>query len=390
MTKIKCSKCNEEIENNARFCPNCGKKIDKSEEKPDQKVKMIIFAFIVIVSIGIVVTALIYKNRDDVVNEVVVAESNQRDENKKQIEVIADFINIRKSRNINSEKLGKVRKGDIYTIISEENETSYKWVEIRTSNNIHGYIAGTSEYVKRLNITEDKKEEVQKPSNNNNNKNPNNTNKNNKQPKTDDNKSNNADNSKSDETIENIDAPINEPIVYSGFGDKIISNVKIPRGNYKAILTYNGKANFIVKLYENGSATYGDLLANEINSYQGVVVVKDGQNKAITDGILEVKSSGNWTVRFENVTGSILENSITGSGDVVTGWFAGDGKRKVVTMNYSGTANFIIKVFDQNGLHEIIANEIGAYNGQATFATSSKSKYYFEIASSGPWTISWE
>ena len=45
---------------------------------------MIIFAFIVIVSIGIVVTALIYKNRDDVVNEVVVAKSNQRDENKKQ------------------------------------------------------------------------------------------------------------------------------------------------------------------------------------------------------------------------------------------------------------------------------------------------------------------
>ena len=204
MTKIKCSKCNEEIENSARFCPNCGKKIGKSEEKPDQKVKMIIFAFIVIVSIGIVVTALIYKNRDDVVNEVVVAESNQRDENKKQIEVIADFINIRKSRNINSEKLGKVRKGDIYTIISEENETSYKWVEIRTSNNIHGYIAGTSEYVKRLNITEDKKEEVQKPSNNNNNKNTNNTNKNNKnnkQPKTDDNKSNSADNSKSEGSI---------------------------------------------------------------------------------------------------------------------------------------------------------------------------------------------
>ena len=34
MTKIKCSKCNEEIENSARFCPNCGKKIGKFEEKP--------------------------------------------------------------------------------------------------------------------------------------------------------------------------------------------------------------------------------------------------------------------------------------------------------------------------------------------------------------------
>ena len=181
-----------------------------------------------------------------------------------------------------------------------------------------------------------------------------------------------------------------KPIEFSGSGDKIISNVRIPRGTYKAVLSNNGRSNFIVKFYENSNDSYGDLLANEIGSYNGSVVIRDGGTSAITDGMLEVKSSGSWTIKFESISGTITENKVSGKGDVVTGWFKGNGKRNVATFTNSGSSNFIVRIYDEYGDRDLLVNEIGSYNGQATFTTSSSSRYYFEVVSSGNWTISWE
>lgn len=181
-----------------------------------------------------------------------------------------------------------------------------------------------------------------------------------------------------------------KPIEYSGSGDKIISNVNIPSGNYKAVLSNSGSSNFIVKFYENSNDSYGDLLANEIGSYNGSVVIREGGTTAITGGMLEVKSSGNWTIKFEKISGTISGKSISGSGDTVTGWFNGDGKRQVATFSNSGSSNFIVKVYNQYGDRDLLVNEIGSYNGQATFTTNSSGKYYYEVISSGSWTISWE
>lgn len=181
-----------------------------------------------------------------------------------------------------------------------------------------------------------------------------------------------------------------KPIEFSGSGDKIISNVNIPSGNYKATLTNNGKSNFIVKFYESSNDSYGDLLANEIGSYSGSVVIRDGETTAITNGMLEIKSSGSWTIKFERISGSINGKTISGKGDMVTGWFVGDGTRQVATFTNSGSSNFIVRVYDQYGNRDLLVNEIGSYNGQATFTTSSSSKYYFEVMSSGSWSIKWE
>lgn len=181
-----------------------------------------------------------------------------------------------------------------------------------------------------------------------------------------------------------------KPIEFSGSGDKIISDVNIPSGNYKAVLSNNGRSNFIVKFYESSNDSYGDLLANEIGTYNGSVVIRDGETTAINGGMLEVKSSGSWTIKFERISGTIDGKSISGSGDTVTGWFNGDGKRQVATFNNSGSSNFIVRVYNQYGDRDLLVNEIGSYNGQATFTTSSTGKYYYEVISSGSWTISWE
>ena len=181
-----------------------------------------------------------------------------------------------------------------------------------------------------------------------------------------------------------------KPIEFSGSGDKIISNVNIPRGVYKAVLSNSGAHNFIVELHKDDNDSYGDLLANEIGSYNGSVVIRDGETTPIVGGMLEIKSSGKWNIKFEQVSGTIQGKSVSGSGDVVTGWFKGDGKRQVVTLTNKGAHNFIVEVYDEYGNSDLLANEIGSYNGQVTFVSNDSSKYYFSVISSGNWTISWE
>lgn len=119
--------------------------------------------------------------------------SNERNANIPQIEIITDYINIRYDKDVNSNVIGEVYFGEIYDIISEDEESSYNWYEIETSNGIRGFIAGKSkdvEYVKELEVngvitneeetrkeeeTEEKKEEITaKPNINSNNNNSNN------------------------------------------------------------------------------------------------------------------------------------------------------------------------------------------------------------------------
>lgn len=80
-------------------------------------------------------------------------QSNKRDYTKKQLKVITDYINIRKEASPSSSKLGKVHKGDIYTILDE----FYNWYKIKTSNGKTGWISkGTNNevYVELLDYSE--------------------------------------------------------------------------------------------------------------------------------------------------------------------------------------------------------------------------------------------
>lgn len=155
-------------------------------------------------------------------------QTNDRNENVAQVEITTNYLNIRSSQSVDSEILGQVYKGEIYTIISENKESEHKWLEIETSNGIRGYISGIDSYIKRLNTTTNNEEPSQeetpptnnetpsnneKPSNNqntqkpSNNQKPNNSqkpnNNNNSNTNTNTNKPNNDNNSNNKLNIDN-------------------------------------------------------------------------------------------------------------------------------------------------------------------------------------------
>ena len=84
--------------------------------------------------------------------KIETRQTNTRDENVGQIEVMTEYINIREKKDVSSNVLGKVYKGEIYTIISEDVESSYHWFEIETTNGIKGFISGKDDYVKVLEV----------------------------------------------------------------------------------------------------------------------------------------------------------------------------------------------------------------------------------------------
>ena len=68
-------------------------------------------------------------------------QSNPVDKKKTQIEIKVKRINIRKEPSVDSEDLGDVYMGEVYTVLSHKDSEEYYWYHIKTSTNIEGYIA---------------------------------------------------------------------------------------------------------------------------------------------------------------------------------------------------------------------------------------------------------
>ena len=150
MTLINCRECAKEISDTSKRCIHCGAKIkkekikkEKNKEASKNKKKLILIILGIILIIGTIITIYFLLNNN-------VEQTNLRDDTKSQVEIITDYINIRENPNVSSDVLGKVYQGEIYTILSENNDSEYKWIEIETSNGIRGYISGVEDYVKRL------------------------------------------------------------------------------------------------------------------------------------------------------------------------------------------------------------------------------------------------
>jgi len=121
-----------------------------------KKKKIILIILLLMTVIGLSVL-IAYKNNDNSSEEEKVIQSNDRDEKKEQFEVINDYINIREENDTKSGILGKVYKGEIYTILDRKEDEYYVWYQIETNTNIKGYVAVKyleEVYIKDLEVKE--------------------------------------------------------------------------------------------------------------------------------------------------------------------------------------------------------------------------------------------
>lgn len=157
----------------------------------------LILAFFIVGLIGLLAINFSYGNS--------YPQTNKRNENVAQVEIVTDYINIRRYEAVDSEIIGKVYKGEIYTIINENKESEHNWLEIKTSNGINGYISGIDTYVKRLyTLNNEEQPPIDNPiidnnntsnennTNTNDNQKPNNNTNNNQKPNNNPNTNNNA------------------------------------------------------------------------------------------------------------------------------------------------------------------------------------------------------
>ena len=119
-----------------------------------KKIILIVILFVIALVLG----GLLVNKKLNSNNKEEIVQSNARDQNLEQLEVTNDIINIRMEADTKSEKVGKVSKGEIYTILETKEDNYYIWYKIKTSNDIEGFIAGkykpeegqVEEYIKLL------------------------------------------------------------------------------------------------------------------------------------------------------------------------------------------------------------------------------------------------
>lgn len=181
----------------------------------------------------------------------------------------------------------------------------------------------------------------------------------------------------------NTDPNYFEPIVYSGKGDKVIQNVNLPNRLYKITLEHNGARNFIVVPYD-GDGDRKTSWSNEIGAYFGDIIFSD----SLTNGFLEIKADGNWAITISSISDTGTTN-LSGTGDCVSPFFSLPKGALTVNLNYVGTSNFIVIVYDNEGnRYSSLANEIGSYNGIVIFNKGDPSKLYcIEVTATGTWSV---
>jgi len=176
---------------------------------------------------------------------------------------------------------------------------------------------------------------------------------------------------------------------YSGTGDTVVRDVNLPAGNYYAKLTHNGKSNFIVYFYYGEGEWDRSLLVNKIGTYSGESLMSDVLGVGVSDGLLEIRADGDWTITISEITGTSA-SPISGNGDTVTGILSGFSGRRTIDITHNGSRNIIVYIytFDSgNRARQLLVNQIGAYVGETTFSFTSSERYYFSVVADGNWTI---
>ncbi len=169
-------------------------------------------------------------------------------------------------------------------------------------------------------------------------------------------------------------AEVYEPI--KGKGDDVVSEVKLGDGLYRAHVTHDGRRYFSIWMYDADDDK--DLLVNEVGKYDGYVLIIGKSPIAF-----EVEADGNWVIEIERIVNT-SEKAFSGKGDFVTGMASIQSGTYQIT--HDGEHYFSVWIYTTSG-RDLLANEVGKYDGKKIVRIPEGSYALFEITADGNWTI---
>ena len=182
-----------------------------------------------------------------------------------------------------------------------------------------------------------------------------------------------------------------EPIELTGNGPEATPVFRLQEGLSKFTMTHDGSSNFVVWLMDGESGQKIELLVNEIGSFDGskaIGITSEG------DYILDVTADGPWKVVIEQPRQAATQSTpltLSGTGQKVSGMFYLENGLKRFQMKHDGSSNFAVWLMDNQGNKiELLANEIGNFNGSKAVGITESGTYLLDIQADGNWKISIE
>lgn len=171
-----------------------------------------------------------------------------------------------------------------------------------------------------------------------------------------------------------------EKINESGSGDSIIS-IPAEASAGLVIASNTGSGNFVIDVLDESNQSTGDLLVNEIGSYEGTTAY--GINAFGEASTLQVTSDGEWTIDIAPISAA-PELESAGTGDAA---FLYTGTAAQLTATHSGDSNFVVQEDADSFSMGLLINEIGSYEGTVPL---SKGPSLITVNADGEWSLTTE
>ncbi|HCG56816.1 MAG TPA: TM2 domain-containing protein [Brevibacterium sp.] len=168
-----------------------------------------------------------------------------------------------------------------------------------------------------------------------------------------------------------------EEINESGSGDSIIS---IPAEASAGLVIANntGSGNFVIDVLDESNQSTGDLLVNEIGSYEGATAF--GINAFSEASTLQVTSDGDWTIDIAPISAA-PELESAGTGDNA---FLYAGTAAQLRATHAGDSNFVVQEDADSFSMGLLINEIGTYEGTVPL---SEGPSLITVNADGEWSL---
>jgi len=194
-----------------------------------------------------------------------------------------------------------------------------------------------------------------------------------------------AEETKAEEVVEEV-VQEPEPIILSGKSQQASDKFTLQKGLSIFKMTHDGSSNFAITLLdENGQRVA--LLVNEIGSFDGS---KAERIKIEGTYVLDISADGNWVITIEQPRPSTAPEitSFSGKTQEVTQLFSLSKGLKTFKMKHSGDGNFAPILLDKDGNRiELLANEIGVFDGSKAVGIASSGIYVLDVSADGNWEL---